>query len=162
MKVGIMSDSHGRLGAVREAIERLEAAGAERFVHCGDVGGLAVLEEFAGRKLKFVWGNTDVPDPSWRAEVETLGLDWPTSPNEFTWDHLRFALLHGHERGFETAVRSGGYDYILHGHTHRAADHRVGQTRIINPGALYRTAHRTVALLDTSSEELAFLSLDGR
>ena len=161
MKVGIMSDSHGRVRAVREAIERLEAAGAERFVHCGDVGGVEVLEEFAGRTLKFVWGNTDLPDPSWRAELKALGLDWPSSPNEFTWDGFEFAVFHGHERGFEPAVRGGLYEYILHGHTHQRASQRVGPTHVINPGALYRAARRTVALLDTQEDQVTFLPIDG-
>jgi putative phosphoesterase len=159
MKLGIMSDSHGRVQRVRDALAVLDAAGAEAVVHCGDVGGPEVLEEFAGRRCWFVWGNTDYPQPSWRPSVEALGLVWPDGPVEFTVGDRRIAVYHGHERGFEGAIRSGKADYLLHGHSHRQADYRVGPTRVINPGALHRVGVPTVAVLDVESDDLAFLEV---
>lgn len=159
MKIGIMSDSHGRVHRVRDALAVFDAAGAEAVVHCGDVGGLGVLEELAGRRCWFVWGNTDFPDPAWRAEVETLGLPWPDGPVEFTIAGRRLAIFHGHEPGFERSIRAGNYDYFFHGHSHRQADYRVGPTWVINPGALYRVAVPTVAVLDLSSDDLSFLTV---
>jgi hypothetical protein len=160
MKLGIMSDSHGRARVVRQAIGTLEAAGAEAFVHCGDIGGLEVLEEFAGRKLWFVWGNTDVPSPSWRAEIETLGLDWPEGSVSFRVERRQIVVFHGHERGFDAAIHSQQFDYVLHGHTHQRANRRQGRTRVINPGALHRAPAYTVALLDPVGDEVMFLDLD--
>jgi uncharacterized protein len=157
MKIGIMSDSHGRVQRVRDALVVLDAAGAEAIVHCGDVGGSAVLEELVDRRCWFVWGNTDYPDPAWRAEVEALGLPWPDGPAEFTVAGRRIAVYHGHEPGFEAAIRSGKVDYLLHGHSHRQADYRVGRTRVINPGALHRAAVPTVAVLDVVGDDLTVL-----
>lgn len=161
MKLGIMSDSHGRLARIREALAVLEAAGAELFVHCGDVGGPEVLEELAGRKCCFVWGNTDFPQATWRPQVEALGLPWPDGPLELTLSGRRFAVYHGHEPGFEAAIHSGQFDYLLHGHSHRQADYRKGRTRIINPGALHRVGLPTVALLDVDADDLTVLPVDG-
>ncbi|HOA75012.1 MAG TPA: YfcE family phosphodiesterase [Phycisphaerae bacterium] len=159
MKLGIMSDSHGRVGRVRDALAILDAAGAEAIVHCGDVGGIEVLEELAGRRCWFVWGNTDYPHPTWRASVEALGLPWPDGPVEFTAAGRRIAVYHGHEPGFEGAIRSGRSEYLLHGHSHRKADYRVGPTRVINPGALHRVGVPTVAILDVQSDDLSFLEV---
>ena len=50
-------------------------------------------------------------------------------------------------------------DYVLHGHTHIAADTCIGSARVINPGALQRAARYTVALLDLEVDELTFLDV---
>ena len=36
-------------------------------------------------------------------------------------------------------------------------DSRQGRVRVINPGALYRAARKTVAVLDTVADDLRFL-----
>jgi predicted phosphodiesterase len=48
-------------------------------------------------------------------------------------------------------------DYLLLGHSHVKSDHRQGRIRVINPGALHRASPKTVATLDTSSDELKFI-----
>ena len=54
MKIGILSDSHGHVQPVRAALQLLDAAGAQGFIHCGDVGNMEVIEELAGRRAWFV------------------------------------------------------------------------------------------------------------
>jgi predicted phosphodiesterase len=53
--VGILSDSHGRHERTARAVELLTTQGTEALIHCGDVGGEAVLEALAGRRAWFVW-----------------------------------------------------------------------------------------------------------
>lgn len=154
-----MSDSHGRVVPVRQALIMLKATGAEALVHCGDVGGLEVLDELMGWRCWFVWGNTDRPWPSWEHHVRALGLPWPDGPWSLTIGGKEVAIFHGHEPGIEAAAESGSYDYLLHGHTHQRADDRRGATRMINPGALHRAAVPTVALLDLTTDELTFLEV---
>ena len=160
MRLGILSDSHGRVQRVQAAVSIVDDAGVYALVHCGDVGGPAVLDEFAGRRCWFVWGNTDDVDPTWRPEVEALGLTWPEGPLDLTLVGKRVAVYHGHERGFGEAIRSGRYDYLLHGHTHRRSDHREERTRVINPGALHRVSVPTVAILDLATDLVEFLPLE--
>ena len=154
-----MSDSHGRAGPVRQALAVLDEVGAEGIVHCGDVGGLEVLAELAGRRCWFVWGNTDVPGPSWRVEVEALGLPWPAGPLSFELAGKRIAVYHGHEPGFTRTLQAAEHDYLFHGHSHRREDYRAGNMRVVNPGALRRGLTKTVALLDLATDELAFLEV---
>jgi predicted phosphodiesterase len=45
------------------------------------------------------------------------------------------------------------------GHSHVPSEQRSGRVRIINPGALYRAATKTVALLDLARDRLEFLTL---
>jgi len=160
VKLGMMSDSHGRAERVRRALAVLDAGEADAFVHCGDIGGLDVLEEFAGRRCWFVWGNTDHPQPACRAEVAALDLPWPDGPCTFELDGKRFAVLHGHESGFRRTLEAGEYDYLLCGHSHQPADDYQGRMRIINPGALHRASVHSVALLDIETDELKFININ--
>lgn len=159
MKLGIMSDSHGRAHVVRQARILLEWAGAEAIVHCGDVGSLDVLDELSGCPCWFVWGNMDDPAPAWRGHVEALGLPWPNGPLELHLAGKRLIVFHGHEPGFSRAMRTATYHYLLYGHTHESDDQRIAAMRVINPGALCRTATETVALLDLNDDSLQFLDV---
>ena len=159
MKLGIMSDSHGRVPLVRQALSVLKAAGAQAIVHCGDVGGLEVLDEMLGWQCWFVWGNSDRPWPSWEHHVRALGLPWPDGPLSLTIADKKVAVFHGHEHGIEAAAEPGVHDYLLHGHTHQYDDYRRGPLRVINPGALHRVSVPTVALLDLATDKLTLFEL---
>lgn len=162
MKIGVLSDNHGRLGPVRKALQVFDDWRVEAVVHCGDLCRLETLELFAGRTCWFVWGNMDTPEPAWRPMVEAIGAHWPERiPVLIEADGKTIAVCHGHERVFDEVCQTQRYDYVLHGHTHRQADHREGRTRIINPGALHRAATKTVAILDTVEDELHFLEIGG-
>ncbi len=161
MKLGILSDTHGEATAVRRALALLDACGAEAFVICGDIGGLEVLEEFAGRRCWFVWGNTDFPEPAWRHQIEALGLPWPNGPLELNLDGKRIAVFHGNEGEFAKAYKRATHDYLLFGHTHRKNDSFEGNMRMINPGAFQRVRAITVALLDLVTDDLEFIEVPG-
>lgn len=159
MKIGILSDSHDRIQPLRRALQTLDAAGAEVFIHCGDVGGLDALAEFAGRRAWFVWGNTDDPAPAWRRPIEAWGLPWPEGPLDLQLDGKRIAVFHGHERDLHAVIDTAEHDYLLYGHTHQKDDRRWGRMRAVNPGALHRVAVKTVALLDLETDDLRFIEI---
>lgn len=160
MLIGICSDTHGRTSTLRQALAVFDAAGVERLVHCGDVGGMDVFDLLAGRPVWFVWGNTDVPNAGIYAYLETVGLPVPPRPPLLLdWAGKRLAVFHGHEAAFERPDGLGRLDYVLHGHTHLRRDDRLGPVRIINPGALHRARVKTVATLDLTSDTLAFHEL---
>jgi hypothetical protein len=69
----------------------------------------------------------------------------------------RVFMIHGDQRSeLEKRTASGDYDFVLHGHTHRFRDERVGSTRVINPGALGGrfVGERSFATLDLMKNEL--------
>lgn len=174
MILGLLSDTHGREERTGCALGLLEQRGAEAFVHCGDIGGEAVLDQFAGRRTWFVWGNTDAGDPGLERYATSLGLTVPrTSPVQIEIGGRVLAVYHGHEGHFHQLMRriqtrdlaafeqlTRGWDYILYGHTHCAADMRVRHVRLINPGALERARPHTVATLDLARDVLEFWRVD--
>ncbi len=156
MIVGIMSDSHGKVEMVRAAVSILRRKGAEVLFHCGDVGGIDVLDELLELPTHFVWGNMDRADGIAHAYCESVGLPWPKPPVTVELAGKHIALYHGHELLSGMPVEDGRFDYVFFGHTHQRRDSRQGRTRFINPGALQRASIKTVATLDLTSDVLAF------
>ena len=155
-----MSDSHGDATATARAIQLLESRGAEKLIHCGDICSESVLDEFAGHDVTFVWGNCDSPSRALRKYVSSLDLAWPEALVQIDAAGKKIAVFHGHEPAFSPAIESGRFDYIFYGHTHKYADDMIEKTRVMNPGALYRAAVKTVALVDTASDSVIFLRVD--
>jgi putative phosphoesterase len=160
VKLGIISDSHGRADLVRRALDILARMDAQAIIHCGDIGGLDVLEELAGWRAWFVWGNTDFPRPSWQRHIEALQLPWPDGPLTVPLAGKRIAVFHGHELTCQQALAAAQHDYLLHGHTHQPDDYHIEKMRVINPGALHRVPLKTIALLDLATDELHFLPVE--
>ena len=142
---------------VRKAMALFDDFDVGHVIHCGDVGGVKVFDEVVGRPFTFVWGNTDYESPDLLGYLEGARLSIPSGiPTTLNLDGKSFAVFHGHERGFAEAVESLDVDYILHGHTHIAADEVFNGKRIINPGALHRARRKTVATLDTETDAVVF------
>jgi len=161
--IGILSDSHGRQLAVRRAMAIFEELGTSHVIHCGDVGSNEVFDEMIGRPCTFVWGNTDFPDDGLAAYANALGLSIPRKvPVLIELGGKRIAVLHGHEPSFHAAIERLDVDYIFHGHTHIARDEKLHGKRVINPGALHRAARKTVATLNTTTDQLNFHEIDLR
>jgi hypothetical protein len=161
MLIGILSDSHGHRGPVRAALELFERLEVQHIIHCGDVGGTPVFDEFVGRPVHFVWGNTDVASPGIDAYLKSVGLPAPPAPPlVLELAGKRILVFHGHERNFEKALDAADADYLLHGHTHKRRDERIGKMRIVNPGALQRAIPKTVATLDLNTDTLTFHKID--
>jgi uncharacterized protein len=166
--LGILSDTHGLVTRTVAAVRTLEHLGAQAFVHCGDIGGMEILDALSGRQAWVVFGNTDYPDAALVNYGRTLGLTIAAhGPLRFEWAGKAFAAFHGHEREFTRLIESienagelpsafGRCDYVLHGHTHMVTDRYVGPLRVINPGAVQRAVVHTVATLDTREDAVQF------
>jgi uncharacterized protein len=160
MIVGILSDTHDRVDAAAAAIAALKAAGTEYFLHCGDVGGEGVLDELAGLRAAFVWGNNDWDRAGLQRYAQDLGIQCFGVFGELELDGKLIALTHGDDARAVRGVLDGQrHDYLFVGHSHVKADTRVGRVRVINPGALYRAREKTAATLDTASDLLRFLPI---
>jgi hypothetical protein len=157
MRIGILSDTHDRPAAMKAAIELLVARGSEFFIHCGDVGSERILDHLAGLPSAFVWGNNDFDRAELQRYAQKLGIACHGTFADLELGGKRFAVLHGDDfRLRQRVLAEQRHDYLLLGHTHVRLDQRVGIIRCINPGALYRAAEKTVATLDTATDQLDF------
>ena len=155
MLIGIVSDTHDKTHPLIAALRQLRSRGAEYFIHCGDVGGEHVLDQFAGLPVTFIWGNNEWDVAGLEDYAKRLGLSCGGRLAEFDLGGKSFAVTHGDQPSIQRKILEAQQtDYLLQGHTHVFSDARVGRTRVINPGALYRAQFKTVALLDTAADRL--------
>ena len=152
MKLGILSDTHGRADAAFDAVELLHAYGARAFVHCGDMGP-DVLDELSRwallrhTTLWWAYGNCDFGSPDASAYAPCppgIVAGWHVEPADGV------AAIHGHDpRALERLLGSKRCRFILVGHTHRPSAEQAGGTWILNPGsaACPRSADGPTALL---------------
>ena len=159
MLLGILSDSHGRADTTRLAVTLLHDRGAELLLHLGDIGGEQVIDELVGHPAHIVFGNCDWNDRELGRYAEIVGIINDHPIGRIVIDGRTVAFTHGHLlEPMQQAVQDG-VDYLLHGHTHELRDERVGRTRVINPGALFRAARYTAALLDPRADRMEILAL---
>lgn len=126
MRIGLISDTHGRLR--NEVFDRFRDV--DRILHAGDIGPASLLVELeAVAPVTAVFGNTDRPDV--RAEVDEVA--------ELDLEGRSIVVVHGDQLGSPTPERlSAAYpdaDIIVYGHTHRPRVDRSDGALVVNPGS---------------------------
>jgi putative phosphoesterase len=153
MRIGILSDSHGRYETVEKALKILEEKGVELILHCGDIDDAETVWLFPG-KTHFVWGNCDADRASLRQAMYGTGATLHEPFADLELDGKKIAFVHGdNKRLLEGIEYSAHFDYVFYGHTHVAEEHLTGPTRVINPGALQRARTKTCVVLDLATGE---------
>lgn len=160
MLLGIISDTHENENAIKKAVRIFKEKNAELVVHCGDIISPPMLEHFKELKMMFVFGNNDGERNGLNQKARELGFEGLKEEKEFEYKGKRFYVYHGTKLNtLDAAIKSNKYDYVLTGHTHIKKDEKSGKTRVINPGALFRTYPYTVALLDVEEDKLEFVGI---
>jgi putative phosphoesterase len=155
--IGILSDSHDRSQTMAAGLKLLRGAGAEFFIHCGDIGSQTCIDLLAGLKCAFVFGNTDYDRAALARYAQSIDVPCYGNYADLTLDNKRIAVVHGDDYKLKQRLLSAQeHEYLLQGHTHIRADERIGRTRLINPGALHRANPKTVATLDVATDSLHF------
>jgi uncharacterized protein len=126
MRIGIISDTHGKLRA--EVFEHF--ADVDLIVHAGDIGPPGILEDLGIlAPVVAVYGNTD--DMTIRRIVPAVA--------EQEVGGLRMTVTHGDAFGSPTpaALRAAypAADIIAYGHTHRQHIDESGDSLVLNPGS---------------------------
>lgn len=155
--IGIISDTHENEEAIKKAVALFKEKTVDFVVHCGDIISPPMLEHFKELKMKFVFGNNDGEMGGLKEMCKKLDFDEIREEIEFTHNGKNFYAYHGTKlKILNDAIQSDKYDYVLTGHTHAKRDDKIGKTRIINPGALFRVYPYTVAVLDAKDDKLEF------
>jgi len=158
--IGLLSDTHGHADTALKAVELLINEGADYLIHCGDVGDTDVIAAMAGHPGIFVFGNNDWDQSELEQFAKNVDVVCGGKTAKLSFGGKRIIVTHGDDnRLMQQIVKDQMVDFLFVGHTHVPADHTVGKVRIINPGALYRAATKTVALLDLETDVLRFLTV---
>jgi uncharacterized protein len=158
MKIGVLSDTHGEVGATRHALQALAHKGVEMLIHCGDVG-VEVVPLLHEQTAHFVCGNIDDREALREAIQDPAHtLHEPLGAIEI--EGLRIAFLHGDDvKLLRHTIQSGSWDLVCHGHTHAFAKTKQGRTVVLNPGAVSHTTQPSLAVVELPSMEIEQLML---
>ena len=150
---------------IDKAIKVFNNENVDLVLHAGDYVSPFVIPRFRAlnSRLVGVFGNNDGDHEFLRRKFsEDKHLEIRGSFAKLVLGGVKIALLHGSEEELLNAlVTSGGFDVVVHGHSHEAAVHRKGKTLLVNPGELcgYLTGISTIALLDTEKLEAKIVEL---
>ncbi len=165
MLIGLLGDTHGRSHLAAAAVRLLAGRGVDYYIHTGDVGGggegaMPVLDTLAGLPAAFVWGNNDFERDALFGYAADLGLRCLGDSGTLDLGGKTLLVTHGDDLRFlQRTLDAQACDYLFTGHTHIPASRRHGRIHHINPGALYRAARRTVAVVDLTRDTVEHLDV---
>lgn len=163
--IGIISDSHDNLAAIRKAVEFFNEKQVKAVLHAGDIISPFTIRAFKelNPKLYFVFGNNDGDRVTLTKWFEEIGAVSCGDFGDLTIDGLHIALLHGTNEAFVKALaRSGDFDVVVRGHTHDPGVHIIEGIPIINPGECsgILSGKRTVAILEIANLNVEVTELE--
>jgi uncharacterized protein len=162
MKIGLISDTHDNMQNIRKAVSLFSNKNVSLVIHAGDIVSPEAVEAFQGVKLIAVLGNNDLEINGLTNAFDKIGGQLKGEFCEMEHDDLVFAIYHGtNSRKKELLIRSGRYNVVVCGHTHKVQYKKFGRTLVINPGTAngwFFGYNATAAIFDTQSREPEFLN----
>ncbi len=164
MLVGILSDIHDNVPALRSALSELQAA--DCLICCGDLCSPFVINELGkgfAKDIHIVFGNNDGD----LFRITNNSRNYPHiqlhgEMAELTLDGCRFGINHYDTIG-RVFADSDRYDVVCFGHNHQFEISRVNQTTVINPGEILGTlsGSSTYVTWDTQAKQAEKHTLAG-
>lgn len=163
--IGIISDSHDNLNAIRKAVEFFNKKEVKAVLHAGDIVSPFTARAFKelNSKLYFVFGNNDGDKVMLTRWFEEIGATACGDFGDLTIDSLHIALLHGTNEALVNAIaKSGDFDVVIRGHSHDPGVKIVNGTPVINPGECsgVLSGKATVATLEISNLNVEITELE--
>lgn len=159
MLIGIISDTHDDMTAIRKAVDLLNAERVFQVIHAGDLVSPFTFEIFSELQCGFnaIFGNNDGDSILLK---QKSGGNIHNQPLILTFDEKKVIVVHEPDLA-DALADSGHFQVVVHGHTHRPGVRRKGNAIIINPGKVARLhkGDSTFALLDTDAMEARIVQI---
>ena len=164
MLIGVFSDVHDNLDHLRQALEIFKQRGVEALIFCGDFCSPIPSRVMAGGfegDIHCVFGNGDGD------RFAILNVAKSQYPNlilhgehaELEFDGVKVAVTH-YPFYAKALARTGDYDAVFSGHTHKLHQERIGDCLWVNPGeVLGWQGQATCALYDTTTNAVEIVTI---
>jgi uncharacterized protein len=163
MKIGLISDTHDNIENILKAVREFKSRHVDVVLHAGDFVSPIAVESFAGIKLVGIVGNNDTNIPGLTSAFNKIHGELKGEIFEAVYDGINLVIYHGTSSSKkEFLIKSGKYDMIIYGHTHRKANDKIGRTIVVNPGTAkgwFFGFYATIAVFDTRSRIIDFVNL---
>lgn len=125
MKIGVISDTHRKVGKTKKALSMLIENGAEFIVHAGDIVEPDILELLKNSGLNYVavYGNNDSHLLKYQNDYNLV-----KEPYYFKIAHTKFKLMH------LPYYMNADTDVVIFGHTHIFLSEYKENTLFLNSG----------------------------
>jgi len=162
VRIGLLADTHDRVPAINNLLEKLADKGVSIVMHAGDYCSPFSLAPYheRGMALLGVFGRNDGDRESLSAyAARGMGTEIYESPHSFEVGGKRILLVHDLAEVSSRSIES--HDYVIHGSSHLQVQKTVGKTLVINPGEACGWIHGkcTAAILDLDTGEVESLTL---
>ncbi|MEM1628226.1 MAG: metallophosphoesterase [Desulfurococcaceae archaeon] len=165
MIIGVISDSHDNIYALRNVLRSLVEKGVEEIIHLGDI-----ISPFTVKLMYELLRDSKIPVTAIKGnndgDIHLLTslfnkYEWvfKTEPSVITIENRKLLILHGFDGadftdGVSHALATSlDVDAVLYGHTHRPVLKQIDGKLILNPGEVcgYLTGMITYSTLDLST-----------
>ena len=161
MKIGVISDSHDNMPAIRAALDFFAAEKVGAMIHAGDIVSpfaAKMVATFSSGPLHCIYGNNDGEKAGLAAILKGI----VPGPLQIELAGRRIVVEHWIDD--VSPALAAGADVVITGHTHQVVnDRKEGRapTLILNPGECcgWLTGVATVAILDTDSLSARIVTL---
>ncbi len=162
MKVGLLSDTHDRVPAVRSLLQYMQDHGVHLVLHVGDFCAPFSLRPFVEMNMPVigVFGRNDGDPEGLRAYAQQgMGIELFESPHSLELGGQRILMVH--DLGDVNERSIAGHSIVVHGFTHREEMKDRGETLIVNPGEGCGWLHGepSGAILDLQTRHVQFFKL---
>jgi putative phosphoesterase len=162
VRIGVVADTHDRVPAIADLLQKFADKGVSMVMHAGDFCSPFSLAPFhqRGMALLGVFGRNDGDRETLAAyAARGMGTEIYESPHSFDVGGKRILLVH---EIVEVSPRSiEAHDFVIHGSSHLQSEKKVGSTIVINPGEACGWIHGkcTAMILNTDSGEVENITL---
>lgn len=169
MFIGVLSDSHDNIEGVKKAIDLFNDRDVDFVFHLGDIVSPFTLKLFTKLEpeLAIVFGNNDGDKLLLSSIAIKNGFIVSESPLVLELANKKILALHGWRDPeytisiVDTIAKSGSFDIVLYGHTHKVDVRKIGNILVVNPGEVhgYISGKTTVAIIDVEKLEVEVVEI---
>ena len=136
MILGVVSDTHNHLSNVEKIIDIFNEKNVDKVIHTGDITQAKTLNRFSRLNcpLLGVYGNNDLEEKNLKDTAKQNGFNFKNPPFLLKISNKKIAILHEPEEIENFLKKDPSIQLIIHGHTHRYRNEKIGKVKIINPG----------------------------
>jgi hypothetical protein len=138
MKIAVLSDSHDNIWNLNKTLQIIKQERCEAIIFCGDFCAPFTADILSSSSLPIYacFGNNDEDQFAIAEKLHAVQI-WPLT-SEFAkveLDGQKIAFCH-YPKLSELLAKTGDYQAVFHGHTHKSYSQTVGTTLLANPGAV--------------------------
>jgi hypothetical protein len=161
MKVAIISDVHNNETNLQKVLDYCKEKEIDTIICCGDLASDETLEFMNDNfpsMIHYTFGNMDNEQlREFKFMDEYRNTILYKDYGETVLDGKKIAFVHFPEDARELA-KTGKYDFVFHGHTHKPWEEMVENCKVLNPGNVAGEIYLpTFAVWDTSSDKFELI-----